>query len=592
MNNYFGTCFFCFFSGLIALISCLFTVENIQAQTHYEIVILAGQSNAVGAAGATNLNDLTAPLDAPQPDVLFFSNGGGSLSGPTDLQPGSGTGEFGFGPEVSFGRAVADARPNQNLAIVKHAVSATDLMEDWDPDTGNIYAQMLNTVNRATNSISGGNDTYEIVGFLWVQGEGDANRNYGSLYNANLTNLISEVRSEFGADMPFFISFLSDNQVYGANADDDLVRQAQLDVAAADDNTFLIDTNGPEFVINPFPDNLHYTSEGQVVLGQALADSFLAVTSNSPTPMPMPTPTETEGIIFQEDFDGAVGAGLDGTSPTIGTGTWSAASGFNADGTISLSGNSSASISIGDVINDAAGTPNGLFELSATLAPTVGTGNNWYSLGFSQLATPNNGMHFLNSNDGLGSILLRSNTEIDMFAGNGFTPNGMFPAGNTNLIDGPTIGPNTTEPRVITIEIDLRNANGIDDFGTVTYFDSSQVDPEIGSFTYTNEAVLANTGELGNTPEEPEFNTIMLSGNSPGGLVTGGTYSSLTLTQIGSSVLVCDVNMDGMVNFLDISPFISALADPAFNPEADCNEDGVDSFLDIAPFIMVLAGGS
>ena len=118
------------------------------------------------------------------------------------------------------------------------------------------------------------------------------------------------------------------------------------------------------------------------------------------------------------------------------------------------------------------------------------------------------------------------------------------------------------------------------------------MDPEIGSFTYTNEAVLANTGELGNTPEEPEFNTIMLSGNSPGGLVTGGTYSSLTLTQIGSSVLVCDVNMDGMVNFLDISPFISALADPAFNPEADCNEDGVDSFLDIAPFIMVLAGGS
>ena len=134
------------------------------------------------------------------------------------------------------------------------------------------------------------------------------------------------------------------------------------------------------------------------------------------------------------------------------------------------------------------------------------------------------------------------------------------------------------------------SANGIDDFGTVTYFDSSQTVPEIGSFTFTNEAVLANTGELGNTPEEPEFNTIMLSGNSPGGLVTQGAYSNLTLTQMASGLL-CDVNMDGMVNFLDISPFISALADPAFNPEADCNEDGVDSFLDIAPFIMILAGG-
>ena len=115
-------------------------------------------------------------------------------------------------------------------------------------------------------------------------------------------------------------------------------------------------------------------------------------------------------VVFQEDFDGAAGTGLNGTSPTIGTGTWSAAGDFFADGSIALTANSSASISIGDVINDTAGTPEGLFELSATLAPTVGTGNNWYSLGFSQLATPNNGMHFLNSNDGLGSILLRSNT--------------------------------------------------------------------------------------------------------------------------------------------------------------------------------------
>ena len=49
--------------------------------------------------------------------------------------------------------------------------------------------------------------------------------------------------------------------------------------------------------------------------------------------------------------------------------------------------------------------------------------------------------------------------------------------------------------------------------------------------------------------------------------------------------------MDGAVNFLDISPFISALSDPMINLEADCNEDGVDNFLDIAPFINILAGG-
>ena len=55
-------------------------------------------------------------------------------------------------------------------------------------------------------------------------------------------------------------------------------------------------------------------------------------------------------------------------------------------------------------------------------------------------------------------------------------------------------------------------------------------------------------------------------------------------------VLHGDVNLDGMVNFLDISPFISVLsAGGEFQAEADCNLDGAVSFLDIAPFIVALS---
>ena len=54
-------------------------------------------------------------------------------------------------------------------------------------------------------------------------------------------------------------------------------------------------------------------------------------------------------------------------------------------------------------------------------------------------------------------------------------------------------------------------------------------------------------------------------------------------------VLLGDVNLDGMVNFLDISPFIGVLADIGDNQaEADTNEDGMVNFLDIAPFINIL----
>ena len=46
-----------------------------------------------------------------------------------------------------------------------------------------------------------------------------------------------------------------------------------------------------------------------------------------------------------------------------------------------------------------------------------------------------------------------------------------------------------------------------------------------------------------------------------------------------------DVNRDGVVNFLDISPFISILSGNSYLEEADTNEDGVVDFSDISSFI-------
>ena len=54
-----------------------------------------------------------------------------------------------------------------------------------------------------------------------------------------------------------------------------------------------------------------------------------------------------------------------------------------------------------------------------------------------------------------------------------------------------------------------------------------------------------------------------------------------------------DVNRDGVVDFLDISPFIVVLSTPdGFQFEADINEDGVVDFLDISPFIVLLSSGA
>ncbi len=57
---------------------------------------------------------------------------------------------------------------------------------------------------------------------------------------------------------------------------------------------------------------------------------------------------------------------------------------------------------------------------------------------------------------------------------------------------------------------------------------------------------------------------------------------------IEETVLLGDVNLDGSVSFLDISPFIAFLSGGGFQAEADIDENGVN-FLDISPFIAILS---
>ena len=51
-----------------------------------------------------------------------------------------------------------------------------------------------------------------------------------------------------------------------------------------------------------------------------------------------------------------------------------------------------------------------------------------------------------------------------------------------------------------------------------------------------------------------------------------------------------DVNLDGVVDFFDISPFISLLASQTFQAEADIDLNDAVDFFDIQPFIGLLSG--
>ncbi len=54
--------------------------------------------------------------------------------------------------------------------------------------------------------------------------------------------------------------------------------------------------------------------------------------------------------------------------------------------------------------------------------------------------------------------------------------------------------------------------------------------------------------------------------------------------------LLGDVNQDGVVNLLDVMPFVDALSSATFIDEADMNQDGLVNLLDVQPFVAALSG--
>jgi len=140
----------------------LLTVASSPADLHatepVKVFLLGGQSNMVGQGSQGDLTGPLAFLRNPQTDVLFYSQDdihsantstpgiGGTLA---SLQPGSfRTDSSGtqFGPEVTFGRTIADAFPDEDFAIIKYARGGTSLGADWRPGTGGDYANFRSIV--------------------------------------------------------------------------------------------------------------------------------------------------------------------------------------------------------------------------------------------------------------------------------------------------------------------------------------------------------------------------------------------------------------------------------------------------------------
>lgn len=250
---------------IIAIAAAAFlTASPAMAQDHVKLFLLGGQSNMVGTG--TYTADLPLALQSPQSDVYFYTRNNPVL---TTLRPGSGQQ---FGPEVTFGRTIANGQPGDTFGLVKYAISGADLTNQWDPNvTGNVYEDFRTHVTAATTALTNAGHTYEFAGMLWTQGERDA-RVSPNTYEADLNEFIADIRSRYGTNLPFLFNQLSVNQTDLPASGLEKVRNAQQAVADADPSAYMIDTDSMTF-----HDDLHFDSESQIALGESFGNTYLTI---------------------------------------------------------------------------------------------------------------------------------------------------------------------------------------------------------------------------------------------------------------------------------------------------------------------------
>lgn len=234
---------------------------------HYKVFLFGGQSNMDGRADPDDLPD---SYKQPQNDVLYSHN---RHFGALKPNPG-------FGPELSFGRTVADALTDENFAMIKYASGGSSLYEDWAPSKGNDYKRFTARIKSGCKALTDAGHTYEIVGMVWVQGESDAAEGRTTAqYQADLTGFIAKARSLYGKDLPFFFNRLGTNQTNLSGEPFTQISTAQENVAAEDSNAHLVHSDDLSM-----QDGVHFDVAGTLTLGQRLAKSYIATVHKAEQP--------------------------------------------------------------------------------------------------------------------------------------------------------------------------------------------------------------------------------------------------------------------------------------------------------------------
>lgn len=297
-------------------VACVVFLLSLACPLHaaeYLVFYLGGQSNMDGYGYVSELPESWAGTVA---NVMIFQGRqgedgkqGGGVGAWVPLGPGHGIGFSSdgrdnalsdrFGPELAFGRRMAELNPGARIALVKYSRGGTSLLEgasgygNWEPDSElgggiNQYDHALAALRNAlaVEDIDGDGeaDTLRPAGIAWMQGEADAYDNpvAARAYRQNLKRMMDLFRAALRTDdLPVVLGRIVDS-----GRDDDgllmdyspVVQAAQEDYAAGDRCAELVDVSAGI----GWSDDWHYDSASYLRLGAAFAEAMQALRADCP----------------------------------------------------------------------------------------------------------------------------------------------------------------------------------------------------------------------------------------------------------------------------------------------------------------------
>lgn len=253
-----------------AILLCLITLFVPINAEHFDLFILAGQSNMQGwRSNAAQYPTDYHNLDEKIPFYYKTQKYGSSNGEWWSLGPQPGHFQSGhFGPEISFARVLS--RYNYQPAIFKYSSGGTSIKKDWKaPGAKGLYDDMVMHLKKAINELTNNGHTVSLAAFVWIQGESDAySAQLANEYYWHLRKMITHMRNNVlkSPDLPLILSV---DELHPRVQTHPQVVQAQRKLANELRHSVFMSMKGLEK-----DDVTHLTAKGTIHQGMRLFQSY------------------------------------------------------------------------------------------------------------------------------------------------------------------------------------------------------------------------------------------------------------------------------------------------------------------------------